>query len=591
MLYNLVPSPAGLTAGEGVLNPGNSLDRELENLTLGCRPAGLRYDENSSLKSEGYVLTVSPGGISLEYPDDRGCYYGLATLRQMVGQAGAGDGLPCCVIRDEPVFPVRAVMLDISRNRVPKLSLLKETAGRLAELKFNQLQLYTEHTFAYTHHEEVWRDASPVTAAEIRDLDLFCRERGMELVPNQNSFGHMERWLKHPRYHGIAEAPEGFEDPWGVYRPDSSTLDPSNPLTMEFLKGLYDEVLPNFSSRQFNIGCDETFDLGKGRSRERADREGTGRIYVDFIKELYEEVSCRGYGVQFWADIILHHPELVEELPEDMIAVNWGYEADHPFEKETGILRDADRPFYVCTGTSSWNSLGGRWDLALENIRSGAYWAERNGASGFMVTDWGDNGHWQQPVVSWPGFLMAAAAGWGGAEALDRVDWEKALSHLVFRDATGKAAAALHLLASIYKENPVKLHNGSIFFYLLQDPVYPYYRDSYETCRRAGIGRARETAAEAARLLEEARLPEGGTLREELTVTLRACELGIELASALFEIPHGDWKLLDAERKGLLKRRIESFLPLYEAAWSRTSRPGGLKESGDRLRAWLPRLE
>lgn len=71
-------------------------------------------------------------------------------------------------------------MLDISRNKVPKMKTLYRLLDRLAEWKINQFQLYMEHTFAYSDHREVWADASPMTAEEIRDLDAYCRERFIE---------------------------------------------------------------------------------------------------------------------------------------------------------------------------------------------------------------------------------------------------------------------------------------------------------------------------------------------------------------------------------------------------------------------------
>jgi hexosaminidase len=91
-------------------------------------------------------------------------------------------------------------MLDISRSKVPTLATLRDLAGRLASWKINQLQLYMEHTFPYTGHEDVWRDASPISPDEILSLDAYCRERHIELVPNQNTLGHFERWLRHGRY-------------------------------------------------------------------------------------------------------------------------------------------------------------------------------------------------------------------------------------------------------------------------------------------------------------------------------------------------------------------------------------------------------
>ena len=101
-------------------------------------------------------------------------------------------------------------MFDVTRDRVPTLQTLFDLVDLLAGLKLNQLQLYTEHTFAYRGHEVVWQDASPITGEEVLTLDAYCRERYVELVPNQNSFGHMHRWLKHEEYVHLAESAEGM---------------------------------------------------------------------------------------------------------------------------------------------------------------------------------------------------------------------------------------------------------------------------------------------------------------------------------------------------------------------------------------------
>ena len=106
-------------------------------------------------------------------------------------------------------------MLDISRDKVYKMETLFELVDQLAGWKINQLQLYMEHTFAYRSHPSVWKNASPMTGEEIFLLDQFCKERFVELVPNQNSLGHLERWLRLPEYHFLAETLGPFPVPWG----------------------------------------------------------------------------------------------------------------------------------------------------------------------------------------------------------------------------------------------------------------------------------------------------------------------------------------------------------------------------------------
>src|SRR4051812_9552439 len=134
---------------------------------------------------EGYTLSISKRGIRLVFRDNGGLRAATATLRQLLRQFGRR--LPCLAIRDWPDFSRRGVMLDISRGRVPKLETLLDLAEHLSDYKINELQLYTEHTFAYRKHKSVWQSWGALTGDEIQKLDQRCRELGIDLVPNQNS--------------------------------------------------------------------------------------------------------------------------------------------------------------------------------------------------------------------------------------------------------------------------------------------------------------------------------------------------------------------------------------------------------------------
>jgi hypothetical protein len=346
-------------------------------------------------------------------------------------------------------------MLDVSRGRVPKLATLLELADRLADFKINQLQLYTEHTFAYRKHRSVWKSWGAITARDIQRLDARCRALGIDLVPNQNSFGHLREFLADPRLKPLAEISEPWPDGGGTFWRFPSTLAPQHPGTMSFVRKLYDELLPNFSSTLFNVGCDETWDLGRGQSGRICKRLGQGLVYLRFLKRLHREVSRRGRRMMFWGDIILRHPELIPQLPRNAIALNWGYEAVHPFAKETRRFARAGVPFYVCPGTSTWATLIGKHDNAFANLRAAARAGRAAGAIGYLVTDWGDGGHPQPLAVSWPPFLAGAAAAWcvGTFEESQLVP---VASRLLFHDPSHRAAqAALHLGLAHLKLNYV----------------------------------------------------------------------------------------------------------------------------------------
>lgn len=429
--------PAWQRLKSAFASAGSSLDLTLAQGQRARVTVEARRDSKCPNHPESYTLQITRRGISLGYLTPAGLRAAIATLRQLLREHGLH--LPCLSICDWPDFGRRGVMLDISRGKVPRRETLFQLLDLLADFKINEFQLYTEHTFAYRDFEPVWRGWGPLTGADVVALDARCRHLGIDLVPNQNSFGHLRYWLEHRPLKPLAETSKPWPDQNGAFLRYPTTLAPNHPRTLPFLRGLFDELLPHFTSPFFNVGCDETWDLGRGQSRELCERRGKGRVYLDFLLQIHREVTARGRHMMCWGDILLHHPELVQELPPDIIALNWGYEADHPFEREAPVFAASGVPFYVCPGTATWMTLVGRHDTAFTNLRRAAAIGREHRALGFLNTDWGDGGHPQPLAVSLLPYALGAALAWGDSQCT-----EPALLHAVSRDAfadrTGKAA-------------------------------------------------------------------------------------------------------------------------------------------------------
>jgi len=552
--------------------------------------------------SQGYVLRVASDGLSIQHAGPRGLVYALATLAQLVeaSPAGASARLPALEIIDYPDFAERGAMLDVSRDKVPTLETLRALVDRLARWKINQLQLYMEHTFAYAGHDVVWRDASPLTASDVRELDDHCVARGVQLVPNQNSFGHMHRWLSREPYRALAECPDGFDHPWN-WSKEPYGLCATDPASLRFLEALYDELLPCFRSRAFNVGLDETIDLGAGRSQAACAARGTERVYLEFLQAVHARVRERGRVMMFWGDIIIHRPELLGELPRDAIALEWGYEADHPFGEHLAAFRAAGLPFYVCPGTSSWNSFAGRTHNAVQNIANAARAGLAAGASGLLVTDWGDHGHLQPLPVSYLGLLLAAGLSWNASDAADpsALDLPALLDAHIFQDPTRPLGRVAHDLGNAYREVGSLRVNATVPFWNLIKPERVFSppgvtRESLEATlafvSRAGApldtpapsDRDGATAASSLGGAQAAR--ELGWARDMLAFS---CRLGI--ARSTLSDPLALARLPSALRAPLA-RELADLVERHRALWLVRNRPGGLDDSARRLEDTLAAL-
>lgn len=543
--------------------------------------------------SQGYRLELQPSAITITAHDEAGAFYAKQTLAQVVAQCDVGGNTPCARIDDHPDCSVRGMMIDISRDRVPTMETLLAIIDRLASLKINQVQLYTEHTFAYAGHETVWGNASPMTPDEVRRVDDYCAERFIELVPNQNCFGHLERWLVHEPYRDLAECPEGFwrdDLPKKFFYPRPTTLNPLDPRCLELVDDMLGQLLPCFRSDTVNVGCDETFDLGKGRSKEACERRGKGRVYLEFLKKLHGLCEKHGKRMQYWADIALHYPELLDELPGDAVALNWGYEADHPFEKETGALSEAGVPYFVCPSNASFVGISGRYDVAIANTQLAAKHGLANGAAGYLNTWWGDFGHWQPLAVNDPGIVSGAASSWC-LEANEDLDVPAALDRFIYRDDAARLGSAVAELGRMRDDLPCNRDN-LLGWSLIRDEAelvdgyleLPWGPTGPVSMDALGAARHRVERATAGVALADVQRADGPLLLDELRVAGRMLTHAIDNLAGRLEHGVAHSRGLPQTLRKTLDADLADIITSFEHNWNQRSRPGGLHDSMAALR-------
>jgi hypothetical protein len=405
--------------------------------TTGIRnnSGSVKFIKNNILQSQGYRLSVKPNQLIVEYNDFPGLFYALTTLKQLAKQSN--NQLPCAQIEDYPDLKVRGAMLDISRGKVPTLQTLFGMVDFMADLKYNQLQLYIEgFSFGYPSFKNLWeKSETPLMPDEIKQLDEYCKDRCIELVPNQNMLGHMDAWLKTKEFKDLAECPEGYKL-LGLIEM-KTTLAPANPGSLELVKKMSEDLLPNFQSNQFNVNLDEPFELGKSKKNPVTDKLEIARIYLNYVKKLNDFANSKGKEIMMWGDVISRSPEIIPEIPRNITLLEWRYESVQPFKTICAQYQKAGLHYMVCPGTSSWSSFTGRTDNMMGNIEDAATNAIKYGADGMLITDWGDTPHLQYLTASYAGLAYAAALSWNYLPR-DQVPLGCYLSQAVFKDSSGK---------------------------------------------------------------------------------------------------------------------------------------------------------
>ena len=558
--------------------------------------APVRVVLDASVPAQGFTLETSPAAITVTHSDAAGLRYGLAALDQL--RADRDFATTSYSITDHPDFPVRGFMLDISRDRVPTRRTLARWVEVLDLARINSLELYTEHTYAFTGQQAVWQDASPLTAEDLQWLDALCASKGIELVCNQNTLGHMERFLKVPEHAKRAENEDGFTMR-GQHRPPS-TVEPTSE-NAAFVQGLLEDVTRNFRTRRINIGADEPWELGQGKSRQRAEEVGLGTVYFEYVTEVMQPWLDRGYTVEFWADVFGDHPELMDKVPAGAIPVVWQYDSPSllaevvdaaapdqvqewrslgvditklrdGFRDRAKLLLEAGIPFWVAPGASNWNSLLGRWENALGNMVDAAEVGLENSAQGYLNTSWGDHGHWDPPSVAFGPVLFGGAVSWS-LETNRDLDVAEVLDSRLLLDPQGVTGDVLVRAGRVCHVLGTPVLNASPLVLALRetDDLAPWAVPTAEALTAAQ--RILTDCLLDLRTAEPASA-DGDVVLRELTQALRLSEFAVRVLQA--RASDGSFEATAAAR---MLPELEDLLEEQRACWLLRSRPGGLADS------------
>lgn len=384
------------------------------------------------LDEEGYLLAAGADGVVVAGRSAAGTFYGLQTLKQLVRGEGDAAFIQGVKIADWPSMRWRALSDDISRGPIPTVEYVKRQIRTEAMFKMNMHSLYMEHVLRYASHPLIAPEGGALTPAEVRELASYARRYHVELVPEQQTFGHMHKALRLEEYNDLAEVPYG------------DVLSPQAEGTYELVADFYKELDELFPGRFFHIGEDETFELGQGRSRDEVKARGLGPVYFDHLKHVHELLRPYKRRLMFWGDIALNHPDLLPGVPRDMIAMNWDYAPRQSYEARIGLFKKAGLEQFVCPGVHGWNQIFPNEDSAAANITAFVRDGQKAGVLGVMNTEWDDDGE-TLFETSWYGVVLGAAASWQSAP-LDLAAFERDFDWAFFRhggDALTRATRTL----------------------------------------------------------------------------------------------------------------------------------------------------
>jgi hexosaminidase len=389
----------------------------------------------ADLDREGYVLAVNGNEILVAGKTAAGTFYGLQTLKQLVRGEGTNAFVPAVEIVDWPAMRWRGVSDDISRGPVPTVNYIKRQLRTFAAFKLNMHSFYMEQTFASASNPLIAPPGGSLTPDEIRELVAYARRYYIELVPEQQTFGHLHKALKLEKYNALAETPYG------------DVLSPQQEGSYQLIADWYRELNELFPGKFFHIGADETFELGEGQSQEAARARGVGAVFFEHLIRVREVLKPYNRRLMFWGDIALNHPDLIGSVPKDMIVMNWDYAPKDDYLPRIKPFKEAGLEQFVCPGVHNWNQIFPNLDSASRNIANFVRDGQASGALGMMNTSWDDDGE-SLFEMTWYGIVLGAAASWQN-KPVERNAFDQDFDWAFFRNEGDEFTEALQVLGSV----------------------------------------------------------------------------------------------------------------------------------------------
>ncbi len=540
------------------------LMRELERMTNpdGRIPLIVRCGDSTT--AESYTLDITGDAAAITAEGYKGVFYALQTVRQ----ATEGDEIPCMTVEDAPDLAYRGWYQDVSRGRIPTLATLKRLVDQLAALKINSLQLYVEHTHRFACYAGIQEELGFYTDEEIRELDAYCRDHCVELVPSLSCFGHLYMLLASEQHRHLCELAD-YHPTRHVWheRLMHHTIDPSHPDSIRLITDMIDAYAPLFTSKYFNICCDETFDLCKGKNAGQS----VAACYTGFVNRLIDRLKAHGKTVMMWSDIVMKHPEAMAMLPADVIYLNWWYDAN-PAGLHPEVLAQAQRQQIVCPSVNSHKRFVEKLVYSLPNIGGVTRLGFEHGAFGVLNTNWGDYGHMCPDENVKFGMAYGAAVAWNVADRDDEA-LETAILRQVYRTEDHTVADIIRTLNAC-DEIPFPREGYEMAMWELAVPLFD---DEYgepidlayrkEVLRGAALSGKRADARLCAIKLEDmlARQALDGDVGRALLLAAHATEAVLTVLQALSE----DRTLTDEEAC-----LWDAFADEYAAHWFAANKEG-----------------
>lgn len=286
------------------------------------------------------------------------------------------------------------VMLDCSRNAVMKPDEVKRFIDLLEKMGYNSLELYTEDTYKIPDEPYFGYMRGGYTPEELKDIDNYAKQHGIELIPCIQTLAHMNCLVKLPHYNDIVDC--------------ANILLVGEEKTYELIEKIFKTLADTFTSRRVNIGMDEAHMLGLGKYLTKNGYRNRVDIFNEHLNRVCEIARKYGFEPHMWSDMYFRlasngnyscdgvnfNDAITCGIPEDVSLVFWAYEkiSLESYDRMYAAHKTLNREIWYAGAAWGWNGFAPANNHSLKAMKTAMQSVIKHGIKNVLITMWGDNG-------------------------------------------------------------------------------------------------------------------------------------------------------------------------------------------------------
>lgn len=531
---------------------------------------------------DGIVVRVEPSAGELEVGMEQGKAYirygqkhqffrGLGLLVQH-GLHGEPFHL-----REKQQFDTIGPMFDLSRNAVLTLDSFKFMLRKMALMGLNSVMLYLEDTYEISSEPYFGYMRGRYTQAELKEIDDYADQFGIEAFPSIQTLAHLEEFLKW--------------EPVKHYKDTKGALLVGDERTDKLVENMIEAASAPFRSRKIHIGMDEAEELGRGKYMDRNGYTSRFEIMIAHLDKVLDMTRRRGLKAMMWSDMFLKlasqngsdyydkdtqiPEEMARRIPKDVDMVYWDYNHMEQEDYENLIAKHRPLGCNLVFAGAVWvfNTFGVNYGLSLNASDAALQVCKREGIREVYATMWGDDGMESNPFAALLGMQLYAEHAYSEAKP----DQAKLAERVKF--CTGIEAGAFLTFKDLDEvpgsEPNNRMQSNPSKFLLYQDVLLGLFDKQIEGLELSAHYAKVEQDIRSRRV-KEAELDYLFEVPEKLCGVLkRKSEIGIVLKRAYDAKDTGTLRRIATEVLPEIAEAVRELRAAHRAQWLRMFKPFG----------------